>query len=789
MLRIIIAWAALFLGITFSIALLLIEIRARRRLTRLRKLDRHLASESSEENVAPLLSAAALDRSSLSGQPAASLLPGTTTIAAAAMSALKDLHKECVPSVSGSAPLAPRTINRAARTMFAYQRHDGIQVDLQADGVPHFLDPSGVELEVYSRADVDGLCRDLVAHPRSCIVNHEAFAALTASGQLAQLHEAGVLIYPNVPHHAVVAYISEHVSGVAAQAAGHHGNLLPAFHHVDLGALSRLIGTVQALWGGKATIHEAGVDAAVDGGFAIAGTGMMMGFGYVLGNMMVPGVGGVIGAYAGKVLARPAAELLKREIKYSEIIAHLNAVGRGAHGCLHSDIHMMNAVTRRLGEECFGRGEAESFVIEARAAATLYEAELYVYASKRHYREPSREGARARHRQRLAERALARVDRVADKVLSRLIRQCTPTRETGDDGYGRFGEVVCAHPQVFSPVLSPVDAARYRELFGKYPNHPLRLRYNQGGDTIAVELAFGLFCAEIDGETNTPELPMPPVPGQGFHRFAACAALALILGGLTAYYQPALAAWAGWSAGQPDRDGAAKHPVMEPVQDPEAIAFASLTGQEHLAAAVAAMSDGYDRRSKRGGNLDLAERHLHAINAGGREARRIKDLLAEIRDRRRRAASHAARSAPAVAAGVAGSGTASGAKANTQALEARLARAAHLLRRHRIGDAEAIFKDLQDHGVDDPRILAGLGQCALDRGQFDEALERFSDALGQRDSLPEALLGTAEVYRHKGETVHAVEWYQNYLKQRPHGRDAERARTFLANAGNADPVE
>lgn len=66
-------------------------------------------------------------------------------------------------------------------------------------------------------------------------------------------------------------------------------------------------------------------------------------------------------------------------------------------------------------------------------------------------------------------------------------------------------------------------------------------------------------------------------------------------------------------------------------------AFLAMTPAQHLAAARVAMSTNYDSRSRVGGDLDTASRHVNAIPATTREARQGAAISQEIAARRLRA--------------------------------------------------------------------------------------------------------------------------------------------------------
>lgn len=67
-----------------------------------------------------------------------------------------------------------------------------------------------------------------------------------------------------------------------------------------------------------------------------------------------------------------------------------------------------------------------------------------------------------------------------------------------------------------------------------------------------------------------------------------------------------------------------------------AAAFAAMSPKDHLAAAKVALADGYNAKKKTGGQLDVAESHLKAIDASVGESKDAKRLQQEIDWRRKR---------------------------------------------------------------------------------------------------------------------------------------------------------
>jgi len=73
--------------------------------------------------------------------------------------------------------------------------------------------------------------------------------------------------------------------------------------------------------------------------------------------------------------------------------------------------------------------------------------------------------------------------------------------------------------------------------------------------------------------------------------------------------------------------------------------FAAMSDREHLAAARAAMADGYEREERVGGELDLARQHLAAVPPTSHQRARADALLHEIEGRETRAQAMLAASA------------------------------------------------------------------------------------------------------------------------------------------------
>lgn len=71
-------------------------------------------------------------------------------------------------------------------------------------------------------------------------------------------------------------------------------------------------------------------------------------------------------------------------------------------------------------------------------------------------------------------------------------------------------------------------------------------------------------------------------------------------------------------------------------EEAAARAFSQMPARAHIDAARLAMADGYDAKTKTGGNLEEAERQLRAVLSTAVEAAEVADLLGECRDRKDR---------------------------------------------------------------------------------------------------------------------------------------------------------
>ena len=90
--------------------------------------------------------------------------------------------------------------------------------------------------------------------------------------------------------------------------------------------------------------------------------------------------------------------------------------------------------------------------------------------------------------------------------------------------------------------------------------------------------------------------------------------------------------------------------------------------------------------------------------------------------------------------------------------------------------------DLYPRGAE---ALAGLGTCLLELKDYDRAISNFRGALAASRRNPEALIGVAEAYQHKGNFDAAILHYKQYLEVAPRGDKAELARRSLAKLGAA----
>jgi hypothetical protein len=77
--------------------------------------------------------------------------------------------------------------------------------------------------------------------------------------------------------------------------------------------------------------------------------------------------------------------------------------------------------------------------------------------------------------------------------------------------------------------------------------------------------------------------------------------------------------------------------VAVPTSTPPDDTFTAMTAAQHLAAARVAMASDYDPRTRTGGDLETATRHVQAVPASAREFRQLAPIALEIGARRSRA--------------------------------------------------------------------------------------------------------------------------------------------------------
>ena len=73
---------------------------------------------------------------------------------------------------------------------------------------------------------------------------------------------------------------------------------------------------------------------------------------------------------------------------------------------------------------------------------------------------------------------------------------------------------------------------------------------------------------------------------------------------------------------------------------------------------------------------------------------------------------------------------------------------------------------------DDPKALTGRGFCFFDLGRLGNAIKSFRQALRKNSRHGDAIIGLAEVYKDRGDTDNAVEFYERYLEVLPNGPEA-----------------
>ncbi|HTE51478.1 MAG TPA: zinc-ribbon domain-containing protein [Kofleriaceae bacterium] len=77
--------------------------------------------------------------------------------------------------------------------------------------------------------------------------------------------------------------------------------------------------------------------------------------------------------------------------------------------------------------------------------------------------------------------------------------------------------------------------------------------------------------------------------------------------------------------------------------------------------------------------------------------------------------------------------------------------------------------------------LTGLGYCHLDRREYASAHTRFRAALGISSRYQPAMWGIAEAYQQQGMKEEALERFQAFVTEHPHGPRADAARERIAN--------
>jgi hypothetical protein len=111
---------------------------------------------------------------------------------------------------------------------------------------------------------------------------------------------------------------------------------------------------------------------------------------------------------------------------------------------------------------------------------------------------------------------------------------------------------------------------------------------------------------------------------------------------------------------------------------------------------------------------------------------------------------------------------------------------ARRLSRSSCSSAMRLYENAIDVNPRGHEALSGLGTCLLEARDYDRAISNFLGALAISKRYPEALIGAAEAYQHKGNSAAAIANYKLYLEVAPRGDKADLARTNLTKLGNGE---
>lgn len=537
---------------------------------------------------------------------------------------LSPCHKSAIEKhLSGYA------LNQVACRQFASHLPTGWQVHYRTNGdIAGFIDDHQQHVQLHSWANPQALQANLASNPHNCIVDSETFQYLTQTGALSKLNSEGIVVYNGHYQHRAIG---------APPDGGHNDFAAHAGEFLVAGRIGfSIYDNVNQMAKGEKSFHEGGKDIAVDVGVSI---------GRFKAGALGLAVGGTAGAALGVLAVVAIGEYVREEWKYGKIKKLLELVGANVRFSFCSPsvrASLVEVIADTYLDYQKVRHELAAELLRSRK----HERETLIYSKR--YVPPTLAGALCRMRLEQLAKERNRIKAAANQTLDKIQKLGSNNRQS----CGLLGEVVLANQDLFQSTISNYSEhlASYEQLKGQSPNHPYRLCDKQTRKSIESRLFLQSLCQEQYWVLGQPS----SLWQQSRYYLAAISAVGIM--SLIIYSQPRWWQLLPYAAPTPAIMLQAPSPddSVERAKLEEQRRFNHMSTKQHLDAANAALDQGYDKRRRTGGDLDMAERHLQAIPGSASEHQKAQRLLRTIADRRRRAARTAGLSPPAPASGEAG---------------------------------------------------------------------------------------------------------------------------------------
>lgn len=124
----------------------------------------------------------------------------------------------------------------------------------------------------------------------------------------------------------------------------------------------------------------------------------------------------------------------------------------------------------------------------------------------------------------------------------------------------------------------------------------------------------------------------------------------------------------------------------------------------------------------------------------------------------------------------AGAPVPAGAQAPAPDLRAKMVEVDRMLERGQFGPAREILERMLPEHSERPEVFERLGACAVAQRRYQAAEEYYERALDLKPDYAAAFIGLADLAERRGNDLHALEWYRQYMRDAPQGPYAKLAQ-------------